>query len=66
MTYTFELPQGRYAIGVFHDAIEITVWIPGSLGFPKSSSVLATVHQGDLGLPPLLTLVSNWLARLTK
>jgi len=39
--------------------IEITVWILGSLGFPKSSSVSVTAHQGDLALLPLLTLVLN-------
>ena len=50
MTYTFELPQGRYAIGVFHDAIEITAGY-GLFGIPKEQFGFSNGASGRFGPP---------------
>ena len=51
MTYTFELPQGRYAIGVFHDANRNNRLDTGLFGIPKEQFGFSNGASGRFGPP---------------
>ena len=51
VTYTFELPQGRYAIGVFHDANRNNRLDTGLFGIPKEQFGFSNGASGRFGPP---------------